>query len=81
MPKGTARADRRDKSPAGVAGRSPLDESLRLIASLGLSPQAIDYYRRAAAEARRMPHEMLREVAERAAQAPTGKAPGSPPRR
>jgi hypothetical protein len=73
MPKDTARAERRDTSPAGAAGRTQFEESLRLLAALGLSPQAIDHYRRAAGEARRLPHEMVREMAEQAAQRAAGR--------
>jgi hypothetical protein len=76
MAKETTRAERRDASPAGVAGRNQFEESFRLLASLGLSPQAIDNYRRRANEARRLPHEVVRDVAEQASQRPDGKAPG-----
>jgi hypothetical protein len=76
MPKETTRAERRDTSPAGAAGRNQFEESFKLLTLLGLSAQALDYYRRRANEARRLPHEVVRDVAEQASQRPGGNAPG-----
>jgi hypothetical protein len=66
MPKNTVRVERRDTTSAGVASRTRFADSLRLLVSLGLSPQAIAYYRRRAAQTGRLPHEVVRDAAEHA---------------
>jgi len=60
--------ERRDRSPLGVARRKRFDESLALLRALGLSPAAIEHYRRLARKTHRLPHELVRGVAERAAE-------------
>ena len=56
--------ERRDKSPAGVARRARFDASLKLLAGLGLSTDALEYYRRLARKKRTLPHLLVRDMAE-----------------
>ncbi len=59
--------ERRDKSPLGVTRRKRFDESLSLLRALGLSPAAVEHYRRLARKTQRLPHELVCAMAERAA--------------
>jgi len=69
---GRARAtlERRDMSPQGAARRARFEESLDVLRALGLSSFAIEHYRRLARKTRKLPHELVRTVAEEAAQQP-----------
>ena len=73
--------ERRDTSPEGVAGRNRFEQSLVLLRALGLSPDAIEYYRRRAGETGRLPHELVRDLAEDTSMRPDKKIPGPSPRR
>jgi hypothetical protein len=64
-------SDRRDRSPEGIAKRARFEASLKLLADLGLSPDALEYYRQLARRKRTLPHELVRAVAEKVA-APEG---------
>jgi hypothetical protein len=64
-------AERRDRSPAGIARRAKFEASLRLLADLGLSPDALEYYRHLARKKRTLPHVLVRQMAEKVA-APEG---------
>ena len=63
-------AERRDTSPENVARRARFSASLDLLRALGLSPRAIEHYRRLTLIARRLPHELVCEIAEEAARQP-----------
>jgi hypothetical protein len=67
-PSGT---ERRDRSPEGIAKRARFEASLKLLADLGLSPDALEYYRHLARRKRTLPHELVRAIAEKVA-APEG---------
>jgi len=47
-----------------VARGKRVDASLDLLDALGLSPQAIEYFLGVAYESRRLPHDVVRELAE-----------------
>ena len=64
-------SERRDKSPEGIARRARFGASLKLLADLGLSPDALEYYRQLARKKRTLPHELVRVIAEKVA-APEG---------
>ncbi|GEM_PF-1587074 len=70
---GRPHQERRDTSPAGLARRARFEASLALLRSLGLSPRAVEHYRQRARETHRLPHELVRDVAEAAAR-PRGRA-------
>jgi EAL domain-containing protein (putative c-di-GMP-specific phosphodiesterase class I) len=55
---------------AGVWNRKQFSVSISVLRSLGLSPQAIKHYRRLGRATRRLPHELVLEVAEEAAAHP-----------
>ena len=59
--------DRRDRCPEGIARRGRFETSLQLLAVLGLSPEALEYYRRLARKKRTLPHELVRAMAEKVA--------------
>jgi hypothetical protein len=59
--------ERRDKSPGGTDRRAKFEASLKLLADLGLSPDALEYYRRLARKRRTLPHEQVRALAEKMA--------------
>jgi hypothetical protein len=61
-------AERRDTSPLGVARRKRFDDSLDLLRALGLSPGAVEHYRRLARKTRKLPHQLVCAMAEHAAQ-------------
>ena len=56
--------ERRDRTPVGVARRARFETSLQLLAELGLSRDAIEYYRRLARKKKTLPHELVRAIAE-----------------
>ena len=60
-------SERRDRSPEGIARRARFEASLRLLADLGLSPDALEYYRQLARKKRTLPHELVRAMAEKVA--------------
>jgi hypothetical protein len=62
--------ERRDTTPTGGWNRKQFAASIGLLRSLGLSPRAIDHYRRLARATRRLPHELMVENAEAAAAYP-----------
>ena len=62
--------ERRDTTPTGKWNRKQFDASIGLLRSLGLSPRAIEHYRRLARATRRLPHELMVEIAEEAAACP-----------
>jgi len=57
-----AASERRDMNDAGVARRKRCGESLDLLRALGLSPAVVDRDRHLAT--RKLPHELLRAMAE-----------------
>ena len=59
--------ERRDTSPEGVARRARFQASLKLLSELGLSPKALEYYKRLARTNRALPHELVRAMAEKLA--------------
>jgi hypothetical protein len=59
--------ERRDRSPGGTVRRARFEASLKLLADLGLSPDAIEYYRRLARKRRTLPHDQVRALAEKVA--------------
>lgn len=59
--------ERRDMSPEGIARRARFQASLQLLAELGLSPNALEYYRRLARKNRVLPHELVCATAEKVA--------------
>jgi hypothetical protein len=59
--------ERRDRSHAGIARRAKFDASLKMLADLGLSREAVEYYRRLARKQRCLPHELVCAMAERVA--------------
>jgi hypothetical protein len=65
--KAVATIQRRDTRPLGIARRKRFDESLELLRVLGLSPDAIEQYREFARRRRKLPHELVRTMAEHAA--------------
>lgn len=65
-----ATLDRRDLSPEGAARRAKFEESLDVLRALGLSSSAIEHYRRLARKTRKLPHELVRTIAEETAQQP-----------
>jgi len=67
-----SRRERRDTTPTGEWNRKQFAESISLLRSLGLSPRAIEHYRRLARATRRLPHALVIEVAEEAAAHPNG---------
>jgi len=60
--------ERRDASSRGVSRRKRFDDSIALLRTLGLSSGAVDYYRRAARKTRKLPHELVCDIAESAAE-------------
>jgi hypothetical protein len=60
--------ERRDRTPAGLTRRARFEASLALLAGLGLSPNALEYYRRLARKKRTLPHELVRAIAEKVAE-------------
>ena len=60
-------SERRDRSSEGIARRARFEASLKLLADLGLSPDALEYYRVLARKKRILPHELVRELAEEVA--------------
>jgi hypothetical protein len=52
--------ERRDRSPESIARRARFEASVKLLADLGLSPDALEYYRRRAQQKRMLPHELVR---------------------
>jgi len=60
-------SDRRDRSPEGIARRARFEASLKLLADLGLSQDALEYYRQLARKKRTLPHELVRAMAEKVA--------------
>ena len=64
---GQSSSERRDKSPEGMARRAQFEASLKLLADLGLSPDALEYYRLVARKKRTFPHVLIREMAEKVA--------------
>jgi hypothetical protein len=60
-------SERRDRSPEGIARRARFEASLKLLADLGLSPDALEYYRVLARKKRTLPHELVRAMAEKVA--------------
>jgi hypothetical protein len=64
-------SDRRDRSPEGIARRARFEASLELLVDLGLSPDAVEYYRRLARQKRTLPHQLVCAIAEKVA-APEG---------
>lgn len=64
----SATLERRDMSEQGVARRARFEESLDLLRALGLSTPALEHYRRRARKNRKLPHVLVREMAEEAAQ-------------
>ena len=63
-----AAAERRDLSPVGIARRKRFENSLDLLRALGLSPAAIEHYRRQARKTRKLPHQLICGIAEEAAE-------------
>ena len=59
--------ERRGTSPEGIARRARFQASLKLLADLGLSPDALEYYRSLARKKRTLPHLLVREMAEKVA--------------
>jgi hypothetical protein len=59
--------ERRDRSPQGIARRARFEASLKLLADLGLSPDALEYYRQLARMKRTLPHQLIRAMAEKVA--------------
>ncbi|HXX36649.1 MAG TPA: hypothetical protein VEP50_00655 [bacterium] len=66
--------ERRDVSPLGVSRRKRFDDSLELLRALGVSPDAIEHYRRQGRKTRRLPHELACAVVEDAARAASAAA-------
>ena len=64
---GHSGSERRDKSPEGRARRARFEASLKLPADLGLSPDALEYYRQLARKKRTLPHHLVRAMAEKVA--------------
>jgi hypothetical protein len=54
-------------TPLGVARRQRFDESLDLLRALGLSPVAVEHYRRLARKTHKLPHQLVCTMAEHAA--------------
>jgi hypothetical protein len=63
----TRHPDRRDRSPEGVVRRARFEASLNLLADLGLSPDALEYYCQLARKKRTLPHHLVRAMAEKVA--------------
>jgi hypothetical protein len=59
--------ERRDRSPEGLSRRARFEASLKLLADLGLSPNAVEYYRQLARKKRTLPHVLVRQMAEKVA--------------
>ena len=59
--------ERRDTSPEGTARRARFQASLKLLAELGLSQKALDYYKLLARANRALPHELVCAMAEKVA--------------
>jgi hypothetical protein len=60
--------ERRDRRPEGLARRARFEASIALLADLGLSPNALEYYRRLARKKRTLPHELVCAIAEKVAE-------------
>jgi len=60
-------SERRNRSPEGIARRARFEASLKLLADLGLSPDALEYYRQLARKKRMLPHELVRAMVEKVA--------------
>jgi hypothetical protein len=63
--------ERRDKSQGGLTRRARFEASVKLLADLGLSASALDYYRRLARKRRVLPHELVCEIVEKIAEPDT----------
>ena len=61
-------SERRDRSSEGLTRRARFEASLKLLADLGLSPDALEYYRALARKTRTLPHELVRAMAEKVAE-------------
>ena len=59
--------ERRDTAPAGTWNRRQFTESISLLRSLRLSHRATEHFKRLARATRRLPHELMIEIAEEAA--------------
>jgi hypothetical protein len=59
--------ERQDRSPEGITRRARFEASVKLLADLGLSPDALEYYRQLARQRRTLPHQVVREIAEKVA--------------
>jgi hypothetical protein len=59
--------ERWDRSPEGIARRARFEASVKLLADLGLSPDALEYYRGLARKNRTLPHQLVRAIAEKVA--------------
>src|SRR5579872_4513412 len=57
--KAVATTERWDTGPIGVARRKRFDDSLDLLRALGLSPAAVDRYRRLARKTHKLPHMLV----------------------
>jgi hypothetical protein len=64
---GYSGSERRDRGPEGLARRARFEASLTLLDDLGLSPDALEYYRRLARKKRTLPHVLVRQIAEKVA--------------
>jgi hypothetical protein len=64
---GYSGSERRDRGLEGLARRARFEASLTLLDDLGLSPDALEYYRRLARKKRTLPHVLVREIAEKVA--------------
>jgi len=59
--------ERRDRSPEGMVRRARFEASLKLLADLGLSLHALEYYRQLSRKKRTLPHQLVRAMAEKVA--------------
>jgi hypothetical protein len=66
-PNATVAQDRRDTSPEGIARRTRFEASLERLRALGLSTKSVEYYRHLARKTRRLPHELVCDLADDAA--------------
>ncbi len=64
---GHSSGEKRDRSPEGIARRARFEASLKLLADLGISVHALEYYRQLARKKRTLPHELVRAMAEKVA--------------
>ncbi len=61
------KVERRDMTPLGVARRERFEESLDRLRALGLSPVAVEHYRRPARTTHKLPHQLVCAMAEHTA--------------